>query len=467
MRGYAPGVVGCAAIWLLWGCGEQPGGSSPFVATVAPNPANLLSCFVRWTTDVPATSAVEFGEGESYAYRVSDDELVTDHELLVFGLHAETEVHLQAVSLDAQAVESRSENLVFSTPELPFEAIAAQVSTGDADRVQPGWTLAGFTFHQPDPPMPAYVVAMLDPQGEPVWYYTPPSGQAASELDVSLVDGDHVLIGAAVFPGDFPVEVDLAGEHVWEGPEQKDFLTPGYMHHAFGKLDNGHYLTLSSGFVDGNLTEVAWEFDADAETAWTWNAHDHIEIPPGELSWLNAVTVDLGRDVAYVNSRGQSLLMEVDHSDGSVLWSLGEGGDFAAATDHDHPWFDYAHAPEIQVDGNVLLHDNGTSDRAYSRAVEYALDLDSMTAEIVWEYPSGEPAEPWYSYQFGDANRLDNGNTLITQLDETGDVPRCHMVEVTADGTVVWEIVLRSEATGEWVQAYTGVRIPVLVEQLP
>jgi len=467
MRGQTSRVVCSAAIVLLVGCADQPAAPSLSDVSVKENPASVLSFFVRWTTDTPATSVVEFGEGEAYTHRVGEGEMVTEHEVLVFGVHAQTEVHLQAVSLDEGSVEARSEDHVFSTPELPFEPIVAEVSLDEAERVQPGWTLAGFTFHQPDTPLPAYVVAMLDSQGEPVWYYTPPSGLAASELDVSLVGGDHVLIGAAVLPGDSPVEVDLAGEHVWEGPEQQDFLLPGYMHHAFGKLDNGNYLTLSSDFADGNLTEVVWEFDPDGETAWTWNAHDHIEIPPGELSWLNAVTVDLDRGVAHVNSRGQSLLMEVDRSDGSVVWALGEGGDFTAVSGHDHPWFDYAHAPEIQADGNVLLHDNGTSDRGYSRVVEYALDLDAMTAEIVWEYPTGEPTDPWYAYQFGDANRLDNGNTLITQLDETGDVPRCHMLEVAPDGAVVWEILLRSEASGEWVQAYTGVRIPALVEELP
>ncbi len=450
----------------LVGCTGPSGGGVLTDVVVEANPANPLSCFVRWTTDVPATTVVEFGEGGEYTHRVSDGERVTDHEALVIGLHAGSEVHLQAVSRDDQGGESRSEDQIFSTPSTPFDDLVAEVTHLDPARMQPGWTLAGFTYHGLETPLPAYVVAMLDAHGEPVWAYSPPSGLAASELDVSLADGDHVVIGAAVFPGDVPVEVDRAGRHVWEGPEQPDFLTPGYMHHAFGKLPSGNYLSLVSDFVDGNLTEVVREFDPDGETAWTWNAHDHIEIPPGELSWLNAVTVDPEREVAHVNSRGQSLLLEVDRGDGAVLWSLGEDGDFAPVGDHPRPWFDYAHAPEVQPGGNVLIHDNGTADRGYSRVVEYALDRDAMTAEIVWEYPAGEPDEPWYSNQFGDANRLDNGNTLITQLDETGDVPRCHLLEVTADGAVVWEARLRSEDSGAWVQAYTAVRIPALVEAI-
>jgi len=466
MRGVLLLAAWMGAIASLAGCGEAVTELALADVVVEDNPANPLSCYVRWTTSAPATSWVEFGDNADYTHRVGSDERATDHEVLVFGLHAETEVHLQAVSRDAGEVEARSADQVFETASLPFDEIVAEVVVGDEERIQPGWTLAGFTFHQPETPLPAYVVAMLDEDGEPVWYYSPPSGQPASELDVSLVDGDRVLIGAAMWPGDSPVEVELSGTHTWEGPQQQDFLTPGYMHHAFRQLATGHYLTLTSDFVDGNLTEVVWEFDAEGETLWTWNAYEHLEIPPGELSWLNAVTADLDRGVAHVNSRGQSLLMEVDRSDGHVLWTLGEDGDFAADPGHDDPWFDYAHAHEVQPDGNVLIHDNGGAERAFSRAVEYALDHDAMTAEIVWEYPAGDPGDPWYSYQFGDANRLDNGNTLITQLDETGDVPRCHTVEVAPDGEKVWELLYRTEASGRWVQAYTAVRIPPLIEAL-
>ena len=37
---------------------------------VEPNPANVLSCFVTWSTDAPATSAVEFGPGGKLAWRL-------------------------------------------------------------------------------------------------------------------------------------------------------------------------------------------------------------------------------------------------------------------------------------------------------------------------------------------------------------------------------------------------------------
>src|SRR5262249_52508339 len=72
--------------------------------------------------------------------------------------------------------------------------------------------------------------------------------------------------------------------------------------------------------------------------------------------------------------------------------------------------------------GNLLLFDNGSGRPAaeggyYSRALELALDWDSMTATKVWEYRHQVEAgaTPVYKYadKVGSAQRLKNGNTLI------------------------------------------------------
>lgn len=51
-----------------------------------------------------------------------------------------------------------------------------------------GPVLAGFTFHQPEIPLPAYVVAVLDAQGEPVSTWT---AHSSSRFDKSVVRGDR------------------------------------------------------------------------------------------------------------------------------------------------------------------------------------------------------------------------------------------------------------------------------------
>jgi hypothetical protein len=73
--------------------------------------------------------------------------------------------------------------------------------------------------------------------------------------------------------------------------------------------------------------------------------------------------------------------------------------------------------------GNLLLFDNGAGRPEaegghYSRALELALDWDSMTATKVWEYRhkvADAGGNPVYKYadKVGSVQRLENGNSLI------------------------------------------------------
>jgi hypothetical protein len=181
--------------------------------------------------------------------------------------------------------------------------------------------------------------------------------------------------------------------------------------------------------------------------------------------WGNAVLADLEENVAYYNGRMNSTLHKIDRADGAVLWRLGEGGDFDPDPDAEHPWFHEAHAPELQPNGNILLYDNGGTARDFSRVLELAIDEEAMTAEIAWEYPGGLADDPWSTLAMGDADRLANGNTLVTAGSLiAGDSPS-RVFEVTPDGTMAWELWM-SGAGEELAAPYMTERIPMLVGEL-
>jgi len=96
-----------------------------------------------------------------------------------------------------------------------------------------------------------------------------------------------------------------------------------------------------------------------------------------------------------------------------VLWVWGAG---ELEGQHDATQID---------DGRVLIFDNGTR-RRRSRAIE----VDAASGEIVWTYTDDE----LYTALRGGAQRLPNGNTLITESDSG------HAIEVTRGGDVVWEL---------------------------
>ena len=73
-----------------------------------------------------------------------------------------------------------------------------------------------------------------------------------------------------------------------------------------------------------------------------------------------------------------------------------------------------------------MIFDNGRA-RQYSRVVE----VDPRTDKIVWQYQPDNPRS-FFSDSRGAAQRLPNGNTLITESD------RARAFEVTADGNTVW-----------------------------
>ncbi|MFG0317060.1 MAG: arylsulfotransferase family protein, partial [Planctomycetota bacterium JB042] len=59
-------------------------------------------------------------------------------------------------------------------------------------------------------------------------------------------------------------------------------------------------------------------------------------------------------------------------------------------------------------------------------------ELDPTTLETVWEY-GGDRERPFETETCGSAQRLANGNTLLTESDNG------RAIEVTPDGEIVWE----------------------------
>jgi hypothetical protein len=125
------------------------------------------------------------------------------------------------------------------------------------------------------------------------------------------------------------------------------------------------------------------------------------------------------------------ILMSVRHLDtviaiapqfDRIAWRLGRfGSSFTFPNPSDR--FYHEHHVRMLDNGNLLLFDNGDGRPAaeggqYSRALELALDWNSLTATKVWEYrhpvdTSG--AAPVYKYadKVGSVQRLANGNTLV------------------------------------------------------
>jgi hypothetical protein len=145
---------------------------------------------------------------------------------------------------------------------------------------------------------------------------------------------------------------------------------------------------------------------------------------PPDLFHLNSVEV-LERPVPGLGRPGDLLISireldtvaVLDPGARRVRWRWGPGH------------IERQHHPSVTDAGTVLLFDNGRR-RGWSRVVE----VDPATAQVVWEYRA-TPPESFFSFSRGAAQRLPNGNTLITESDAG------RVMEVTPAGEVVWELL--------------------------
>jgi outer membrane protein assembly factor BamB len=89
--------------------------------------------------------------------------------------------------------------------------------------------------------------------------------------------------------------------------------------------------------------------------------------------------------------------------------------------------FRFQHEATLLENGHLLLFDN-TGAGEHSRVLE----LDPRSGEVVWSYEQSEPPV-FFSLCCGTAQRLPNGNTLVTETQ------RGRAFEVDPLGRLVWE----------------------------
>jgi hypothetical protein len=135
--------------------------------------------------------------------------------------------------------------------------------------------------------------------------------------------------------------------------------------------------------------------------------------------WMHANSLQIApTGVVIMSVRHLDTVIAISPQFDRIAWRVGRfGSDFAFPNPKDR--FYHSHYVRVLENGNLLLFDNGDGRPAaeggqYSRALELALDWDSMTATRVWEYRH-QLSDGSYKYadKVGTAERLENGNTLV------------------------------------------------------
>lgn len=239
---------------------------------------------------------------------------------------------------------------------------------------------------------------------------------------------------------------------------------------------------------DDVIYEITWE----GNSVFEWHGADHIdefgldeaarsEIYSHGSDWLHTNSASwIGENHWYdngdtrfhprnviIDSRHAGFIVIIDYQTGGVVWRVGPDYSEGNPGAEMGPLIGLHHAHMIPKalpgEGNILVFDNGGhsgyggSDgtltkytRDYSRVVEF----DPTTIEIVWEYSPANGDYLLNSWIISGAQRLPNGNTLIT----CG--PAGNLLEVTPNRRVVWHYINHYSYSGLSNSVYRAYRIP-------
>jgi Arylsulfotransferase (ASST) len=290
-------------------------------------------------------------------------------------------------------------------------------------------------------------------------------------------------------------QLSWSGEKLWEwGTEAPGGAAR--QNHDWELLPNGNRLILVTiprvvPSLGAHLVgdQGIYEVTPDGRIVWEWKAGDHLDefgFTPDGFEYLrravarrpddvwgylelnSAKTVGANRwhrddpetvfqpDHILISSRKANVIGLVDKTTGSIVWRLGPYFDAVPGAEHQRinghtlprplDQISGQHNPHFIADGlpgagNLLMFDNqGGAGYPPAPLGIYAgsrvLEIDPSSEQIVWQYTaedSGRPPWTFHSSFVSNAQRLPNGNTLITE----GMHGR--IFQVTRSGHVVWE----------------------------
>ncbi len=136
---------------------------------------------------------------------------------------------------------------------------------------------------------------------------------------------------------------------------------------------------------------------------------NHISVFDGSLASVSPL---FGAGNILLSMRHLNAIMILDAATHEVLWIWGPSNIYGQ------------HHPTLLPTGQLLVFDNGV-------ATSRVLEVDPRSNEVGWSYESADFHTPLR----GSAQRLPNGNTLITESDAG------RAFEVTGAGDMAWEFV--------------------------
>ncbi len=281
--------------------------------------------------------------------------------------------------------------------------------------------------------------AVVVEDGDVVWSFAPEDSRV---FDAEMLENGAVLVSYATHlpASECPdrtlehkpdrcvrnnvVELDYdTKDVVWSYRWYDAFIGHHEVHDA-DRLPNGETAIIDMG------NDRAFVVNERKDVVWNWSAREHIgpgsdfwetyggpSEPRPESDWTHMNDIDQLADGDFsLSIRNFDVVLEVDRSTKEIERVVGEVRESGTDVEGREPILDDQHNP-MWVSGEHVLVADSEADRI--------VEVNASTQEVVWSYDDGLL---WPR----DADRLPNGNTLVTNS------LRYEVEEVTPDGEVVW-----------------------------
>jgi hypothetical protein len=421
-------------------------------ATAAPGAVNN-TLEVTWTPPESGESWVEYGLDDAFDLRTP---AVTGSSpaIRVLGLKANHPYTWRAVTVtpDGTRLESRPSTYFVPPPPQGLPALLF-------GEHQPGSVLPGrYILVQVGGVDQSWAV-VVDDAGDYVWIVEFPVGIQISHVSL---DEDHETVWIAQMDRYQLQDLSRIYRYDLGGTVLSDTRLPEQHHVAIPKAGTDDVVFIShvtrpvevepgetweviadeirvAPEGDGESYEVLYNYFDDGVPFYVPCSHMEDEEQllgvPGLHEWTHTNSlVDVPGDGLYITPRLHDALIKLDRETGAPIWQLGgRDNEFTVAPDPLLPdpvsFWSHGHLNEVWPSG-FLMFDNNLHPNTGSRALEFAVDQDRKTAELVWSYTDPEGG---LVPLLGDVRRLPNGHRLVTWTTWG------RMTEHAPDGTVLWQ----------------------------
>ncbi len=273
-------------------------------------------------------------------------------------------------------------------------------------------------------------IYILDQKGSLVWYRTSPNSiksfrMSSNNTLLTIEDENKTSFG----DGNVILETTLAGDTLlYLKKGQKGFDKT--IHHDLAINSRGNLVLITNELKGGMPGDGLIELDKTGHKIWEWSTFDvQEEIDPNIVAqpWINSISID--KDNNYILSlRALHQIWKVNSTSGKVMWKLGKKGNVNIDPQSE---FLYQHFAYRNKDGHMMLFDNGSAERPFTRVLSFELNEQTLEAES--RIRANLP-ETYYSPIMGSASLLPDNHLLATSA-TNGTI-----IKMDQSGRIIWKL---------------------------